>query len=122
MADQIAPARESLLAEDRDAPEMAKHRVSDIDRCGREIRLIQRALQKGTGGHDNVAGAGAQGKSKKRNRQEQAVLHTSPLSHTPGFTQPQSGKAANGFGHLITTGPEGQSGTSSSVQRFAVAN
>src|ERR1700756_3996020 len=105
MADQIASARKGLLAEYGYATKMTENRISNINRCGREVGLIQRALQQSTGGHDHIACAGAHRKCEKgycQKGEQQLVLHTSPQSHAPSFGRTPGLKRDFCSGHLIT--------------------
>ena len=65
MADKIASAGKSLLTELGDSAQVAENGVADIDGGRGEIRFVEGALQKSTGGQDNVPCAGAQGKDRK---------------------------------------------------------
>jgi hypothetical protein len=65
VANQITSARECLLAEDGYAAKVAENGVSNVDRCRREIGLIERTLQKSAGGDNHIARAGAHSENAK---------------------------------------------------------
>jgi hypothetical protein len=60
MANEIAPARESLLTEFGLCAKMAENGISNIDGGRGEVRFIQSALQKSAGGQDDFPRTGAQ--------------------------------------------------------------
>src|SRR5208337_3141123 len=58
MSDQVAAARESLLAEFGHRVEMTEDGISDGNGCRRKVRFIHGALQKSTGGQDHLPRTG----------------------------------------------------------------
>jgi hypothetical protein len=64
MPDQIAAAWKGLLAELGDSAKVAQDGIPDVDGSRGEIRFAHGALQKSTGGQDDVPCAGAQAQRK----------------------------------------------------------
>ena len=64
MSDQIAAAWKSLLTKLGDSAKVAQDGIPDVDRSRGEIRFAHGALQKSTGGQDDVPCAGAQAQRK----------------------------------------------------------
>ena len=57
MAHEIAAAGKSLLSELGDAAQMAQHGIAHVHRVGGQVRFVEGALQKSSGGQDDVTSA-----------------------------------------------------------------
>jgi hypothetical protein len=61
MANEVAAARESLLAKLRDRVQTTEYGISDRNGGGGKVGFIHGALEKGTGGQDHLPRTGTQG-------------------------------------------------------------
>jgi hypothetical protein len=64
MTDQVAAAGKSLLAKLGDTAQVAEHGIANVDGGRGQIGFIEGALQKSTGGQNDVPRAGAQGEDE----------------------------------------------------------